>query len=69
MLCCSLKDGMPRTNQIAQITEQSLEVCLNRLQQLGDGDHETPRRSDPSGHSFKIAALQAVQVDVLQARG
>ena len=69
MFRCSLKDGVSRTNQIAQIAEQSLEIGLNRLQQLGDGDHETPRRRDPSGLSFRIAALQAGRVDVLRARG
>ena len=56
MLGSGLEDWMSGTDQAAQISEQSFEIGFDRLQQLGDGDHETPRRRDPSGDGLSSAA-------------
>ena len=53
-----LKDRVSSADQAAQVTEQGLEIGLDRLQQLGNGDHESPRRRDPSGHGLSAAAVR-----------
>ena len=42
-----LKNGMTGANQAAQITEKRLKVELDRLQQLSNGGHGSPRWGDP----------------------
>ena len=56
MLGSGLKNGMTGADEAAQISEQGLKIGFDRLQQLGDGDHETPRRRDPSSDGLSSAA-------------
>ena len=51
MLCSGLKNRMAGTNETAQITEQNFEIMLDRLQQLSDCGHGSPRCADPRRRS------------------
>ena len=43
MLCSSLKNRVPRSNQAAQIAQQGLEVGLDGLKQLCNRGHDPLR--------------------------
>ena len=58
VLSCGLKDRMSCSNETPQVTEQGLEIVLDRLKQLGERDHGTPRRGDPSGLVFRFAGAE-----------
>ena len=68
MFSRSLKNGVTRADQASEVPEQGFEIVLDRLEQLGDSDHETSRQRDPSGHVLGSAGAEDLPPVALPTR-